>query len=283
MKRMTAIALALLTLLMGAAACAESTAAKLELEHIKLSALGGESEGVVKLYDMGLAVAVGNAGGAPTLQATLYYGDGQQLESAIQVVGSRLLLSLGGISGTYSVDLAAFMDDEAKSALTAGALGSALILFGANPQLAMDMTMPMDKKGVRRLVVMIPRETYVDVAEHAMGTLARFGFATEEDIASMRQTLDESTEPIRLSIRYNTGNTKLRIRLIRGGKGIQLNARMKVTSEPMELIDPSADPLKRDLLGMDADAQAELRDELDFLAMKYDFFAQHTRLIELIG
>ena len=282
MKRMTAIVLALVALLAGAMATAESGAARLELEHFKLTPLGGEDDSSVRLYDMGLTLAVGGVNGAPTLQATLDYGDGQQLESAIQLDGTRLLLSLGGISGTYSVDMAAFAEDEAQSALTAAALRSALMLFSANPELALDMLMPKNEKGVRYLSVKIPRKTYLAAAKRAMDALARAG-VTEEDLAPLRQWLDESKKAIKLTFKYDPQTTKLRIRFTRAGKGIQLKALMNVTSEPMDLIDPSADPVQRDLLGMSDEERTELRDELDFLAMKYDFFAEHTRLARLAG
>ena len=46
---------------------------------------------------------MGTAGGVPTLQGSFDNGKGQLLDLIFQVYGDRLLLSMGGISGTYYV------------------------------------------------------------------------------------------------------------------------------------------------------------------------------------
>ena len=90
MKRVTALALALVMLLAWTVACAESTGTQIRLKSWKVSYIQNEDE-YVRVHGVRLYVTAGSTEGIPTLQLSLEYGDDQELESVLQVVGSQLV------------------------------------------------------------------------------------------------------------------------------------------------------------------------------------------------
>lgn len=282
MKRMTALIVALIMLLAWTAACAETTGTRLDLESVKLSLVGSDNKNKVRLHDMTLSIAVGVVEGMPTLQAMLSYGDGQELDSVLQLAGNRLLVCMGGISGTYYIDLDA-LPGGAQGGLARAALEAAVGTFAANPNLVLDMTLPKNEKGVRTLSVKIPKASYKAFAERIAELLASFQGQEAEAANALLEAADASKRSLKIGVRYNTNNDKLRLRFTRGGEGLQINAKLTLITEPMEFINLSADPEILNLLELDDEARTNLRDELDFLSMKYDFFAKNIHLNRLTG
>ena len=105
MKRIMALALAIALLLASMAALADSSGSRMDMKKLKLKVVDSEGSNRVRLHGMELSVAIGSAEGIPTVQTSLFYGDSQQLDFVMQVVGSRLILCMGGVSGIYYVDL----------------------------------------------------------------------------------------------------------------------------------------------------------------------------------
>ena len=132
MRKMLAWILVLASLLTWSAACAESSGTQIRLKEMRVFYAGNKDD-YVRLNDMRLYLSAGSAEGIPTLQILLDYGDGQETESVLQVVGSKLVVCLGGINGTYYVDLNDVYEEPGKGLLMATAIGTAIQMFGADP------------------------------------------------------------------------------------------------------------------------------------------------------
>lgn len=266
-KRMTALALALLMLLGMAAACAESSGTRLELTKLRVSLRGSDNTNVVRLKDMTLSVTMGSAEGVPTLQATLDYGE--QVDFIAQIVDSRILLSMGGVAGTFYVDLGEALGDAAKGQLMAVGAGAALKLVGTNPDLVLSMWMPKNKNGVNSITLKLPRKLGLALAERLGGLLGDGEVA--EEMASSKAT-------IRLKILYRPEKNSITLRLLRGKKGIELKALAEQTTGPAEFINISADEVQYNLLALEDDVRAGLETDLEFMAMKADRFINSVHL-----
>lgn len=279
MKKMAALALAALLLLTALTACAESSGTRLDLTKMKITLRGSDNKDHVSLHGMTLSLAAGSAEGVPTLQATLDYDE--QVDSVFQVVDGRLLLSMGGITGTYYVDLGEAIGDAPKGRLMAAGVGAGLLMFGSNPDMAISLAMPLDKKGRHVANIEIPRALYLDLAERFLGMLEGSDFGV--DAEALRKDIYENEEKVRIKIIYNAEAGKIWIRFLRGKKGVQLYARTALTTGPMEFINISADEGQHDLLNLDEEVLMDLSTDLDFMSMKAERFFTGVHLDKLTG
>lgn len=281
-KRMTALLLAMLMLLTGLCACGESYGSRLELTKIRVSLLGSENKNVARLHGLSLIVTVGSAENVPTLQMSLHYGDNQQLDCIAQIVDNQLLVCLGGVNGTFYADLDALFG-EGQGKLVSKAIGSALLMFGSKPKMMLQMVLPISKTGSFKRTFEIPAEEYREFIEPLVIALENTETLREEDAQSLHEALPDSDEPVMLSIRYNPNSSTLRIKLSRDGKGIYLRGTMKLSAEPMEMINISTDEVKYNLLDLDEDVVEEMRGELDYMGFKLDSFVENSNMRKLVN
>ncbi len=282
MKRVTALLLALAMLLAGASALAQSYGSRLELTKIRISLLGSENTNVARLHGVGLTVTVGSAEGVPTLQASLTYGEGQQLDAIAQIVDNRLVACLGGVKGTFYADLDAVFG-EGQGTLVSNAIGVALLMGGSNPKMMLQMALPVNSKGVFSKHFKIPADQYRAFIEPIVQTLENTDTLREEDEKSLRDAIPEGDEEVELRVRYNPNSDTLRIRILQNGKGVYIRGTMMLTTEEMELINISTDEVQYDLLNLDEAVVEEMRDELDYMGFKLDSFVAHSNMRKLKG
>lgn len=282
MKRLTALFLTLAMLLGGALAAAESYGSRLELTKIRVSLLGSENKNVARLHGIGLTIIMGSAENVPTMQASLTYGDNQQLDAIAQIVDNQLVACLGGVNGTFYADLDALFG-EGKGKLVSGAIGSALLMFGSKPKMMLQMVLPVSEKGVFKKTFMIPADKYRAYVEPLVLALENTETLREEDEQSLRDVLPRGDEDVKLRVRYNPGSDTLRIRLTQNDKGIYLRGTMMLTSEPMELINISEDEVQYNLLDLDEAVVEEMRGELEYMGFKLDSFVENSNIRKLVG
>lgn len=280
-KRMTALLLAMIMLVNGASAFAESYGSRLELSSIRVSLLGSANKNVARLHGVSLSVTVGSAENVPTLEVSLHYGDNQQLDSVAQIVGNQLVMCLGGVNGTFYADLDEIFG-EGQGKTVSGAIGSALLMFGSNPRMMLQFVLPVSEKGVFRKTIMIPGDEYRKILEPVVEAIVSTEALREEDEQSLREVLPRSDEDVKLSIRYNPASDSLRIRLTQDGKGIYLRGTMKLTSEPMEMVNISTDEMKYNLLDLDDAVLEELQGELEYMGFKLDSFVANSNMRKLV-
>ncbi len=282
MKRFTALLLTLAMLLAGASAFAESYGSRLELTKIRVSLLGSENKNVARLHGIGLIVTVGSAENVPTLQVSMTYGDNQQLDCVAQIVDNQLVACLGGVNGTFYADLDALFG-EGQGKLVSNAIGSALLMFGSNPKMMLQMVMPVNKQGIFRRSLKIPADQYREYIEPLIKALENTDAMREEDEESLRDVLPKGDKRVKLTVRYNPNNDSLRIKITQDGKGLYIRGTMRLTSEPMEMINISTDEEKYDLLNLDEAVVEEMRGELEYMGFKLDSFVENSNIRKLVG
>ena len=282
MKRVTALLLALAMLLAGASALAQSYGSRMELTKIRISLLGSTNTNVARLHGVGLSVTVGSAEGVPTLQASLTYGDSQQLDAIAQIVDNRLVACLGGVNGTFYADLDAIFG-EGQGELVSNAIGVGLLMAGSKPKMMLQMVLPVNSEGVFRKHFKIPVDQYRAFIEPLVQTLVNTETLREEDEQSLRDAIPEGDGEVELSVRYNPNSDSLRIRIHQNGKGVYIRGTMKLTTEEMEMVNISTDEVQYDLLNLDEAVVEEMRDELDYMGFKLDSFVKNSNMRKLKG
>ena len=284
MKRMTALVLALMMLLTWTAACAESSGTRIRLKSPRVNLVQNE-DNKVHLHDMMIYATVGSAEGIPTLQIRLEYGEEeeQQLESAVQVVGSRLVMSLGGISGTYYIDLNDLYDEPDKGLEAATAFGDALLMLGSDPYTFIANAMPKDEDGIYTLGFPLSIEAARAFYARVMGGGENGeGMESAGILSALNSLLLDPDQPIEMMIKYKRKNWS-RFFFLLGDGGVQVYSRTKLTTGPMEFMNPSADEVQHDLLNLDQATKDELSSELEFLEIKIVSFFLHSSLRKLMG
>ena len=277
MKRMTALVLALVTLLMPLAARADSFGTRLDMNKLRVSLRGSKNKSVVKLHHMDLALALGSAEGVPTIQATLDYDE--QVDIVVQLVDTRLLFSMGGVNGTFYVDLATLLGDEEKAQLLSTGMGAGITMFGLNPELVMELSMPKNKKGNHVATFEVPRELWLALGDRVLDMLK--GSDSGVDVKAARKDLHRNKKKVRVKVIYNPEKHWIRLRFLRGKKGYQLYGKVNLTSEAMEFINISADEEQYDLMNLDEEMQESLRNDMDFLSLKAERFTSSVNLNKL--
>jgi len=282
MKRVTALLLALAMLLAGASALAQSYGSRLELTKIRISLLGSTNTNVARLHGVGLSVTVGSAEGVPTLQASLTYGEGQQLDAIAQIVDNRLVACLGGVNGTFYADLDAIFGED-QGALVSNAIGVGLLMGGSNPKMMLQMVLPVNSKGVFTKHFKIPADQYRGFIEPIIQALENTETLREADEQSLRDAIPQGDEEVELRVRYNPNSDTLRIRILQNGKGVYIRGTMHLTTEEMEMVNISTDEVQYNLLDLEPAVVEEMRDELDYMGFKLDSFVANSNMRKLSG
>jgi len=282
MKKVTALLLALAMLLAGASALAQSYGSRMELTKIRISLLGSTNTNVARLHGVGLSVTVGSAEGVPTLQASLTYGDGQQLDAIAQIVDNRLVACLGGVNGTFYADLDAIFG-EGQGTMVSNAIGVALLMGGSKPKMMLQMVLPVNSKGVFSKHFKIPVDQYRAFIEPLVATLENTDTLREEDVQSLHDAIPQGDEEVELRVRYNPNSDSLRIRILQNGKGVYIRGTMHLNTEEMEMINISADEVQYNLLDLDEAVVEEMRDERAYMGCKLDSFIANSNMRKLSG
>lgn len=282
MKRMTALALALALLLAGVSALAQSYGSRVELTKIRISLLGSENTNVARLHGVGLTVTVGSADSVPTMQASLTYGDNQQLDAIAQIVDNQLVACLGGVNGTFYADLDAIFG-EGQGRLVSKAIGVALLMAGSKPKMMLQMVLPVNRSGVFSKHFLIPAEKYRSFIEPLILALENTDTLREEDEQALREAIPQGDGDVELHVRYNPDHDSLRVKLMQDGKGVYVRGTMKLSSEAMEMVNISTDEVQYDLLNLDPAVVEEMRGELEYMGFKLDSFVENSNMRKLTG
>lgn len=280
MKKIVAVALAL-ALLASVAACAESAAGALSLSKLSISGVSNGRVRSVKLKNMSISMLLGSVEGIPTLEVNFDNGKGQQMDAIMQIVDTRLLVSVGGVSGTYYVDLTSVASDPAKGETVAKTVGSALALAGPHLDVLLYALTTEDADGVRTLEIPLPDDIYIAVADSVLSIVE--GMETAEEIAGgeLAHQAEELQGGAVLRLRYKPATGEIEIAAMQGGRGIQLSAQMEMSIEDAVFVNISEDEMQYDLMNIDDAQMAELRGELAIIALKFGKFALGLGLSKL--
>ena len=147
----------------------------------------------------------------------------------------------------------------------------------------LQMVLPISKKGVFRKTIMIPADKYRAYIEPLVLALENTETLRQEDEQALRDVLPKGDDAVKVSIRYNPNSDTLRIRLTQDGKGIYIRGTMKLTSEPMEMVNISEDEVQYDLLNLDEAVVEEMKGELEYMGFKLDSFVENSNMRKLVG
>lgn len=281
MKKLIALVVALVLLAATAVACAESTAGTMSLTNLAVSAVTGERGRAVKLRGMSLWMALGSAEGVPTLQVSFDNGKGQVVDGVLQIVDTRLLMSVGGVSGTYYIDLCELAGDESRGELIAKGIGSALQLAGPHLDVLLYALTTENAKGVRTLEIDLPGDMYAAVAENALSIVEGLESAEDAEVDELMKQVKNMEGGATLALRYRPDKGTVELAALQDGRGIQLSANMALSLEEAIFVNISADELQYDLMHIDEAQLNELRGELDIIAHKFGQFSLGTGLGKL--
>ena len=282
MKKFVALLLALAMLLGGASALAQSYGSRFDLSSIRISLLGSRNENVARLHGVTLTVVVGSTDGIPTMQLTLRYGDSQQTDAIAQIVDNQLVASVGGINGTFYADLDAIFGPGQGYLMTKG-LSLGLLMVGSKPRSMLQLVLPIDDEGVYKKHFAIPVDQYRGFIEPLIRTLENTDTLREEDEQTLREAIPQGSGDMDLSVRYNPNSDSLRIKITQDGKGVYLRGTLLMSTEPMDMDNISKDEVKYNLLDLDEDVAAEMRDELAYMGFKLDSFVKNSNMRKLKG
>lgn len=294
MKKIIALALALLWLLAAVAVCEEapeaeafddpgaSMASTLELTNMTISVIqNGRAKGV-RLKNMTLRLSIGSAEGVPTMQVNFDNGKGQQVDVVMQIVESRLLMSVGGIAGTYYVDLESIGGEEGVGAQVAMGYGKAMMLAGPHLDVLLMALPTTDASGMHTLEISMPNRIYTAVAEAMLAVAEGMDSTEETDVEGLRARVDSSNRDAVLSIRYRQSTGDFEIAAMQGKSGAQIAATMTMKVEPTVLVNISAMEDQYNLMDLDSDTLELMRSELEMIALKFGKFAGGTGLSRIL-
>ena len=281
MKRMLALVLALAALL-GVAAHAETKASIVRLSDLALSYVSGGSRRSVRFADATLTLAMGTSSGAPTVQANFDNGAGQVVDGVAQIAGREILLSMGGLTGTYAIDLQAFAGPEDSGEDIARGLSGALSLAGSHLDVVLYAITQEDADGMRSVEVPLPMPQLISAAEAMLSVTEGMEATQEMDLDGLYSRVENMGEQAVLSLRYSMESGAFELAAIQDGRGMRLTGTMDMAFEPMTFIDITDDEEKYDLLNLSPEALEQLRGELNMILIKFVNFAGGTGLDDII-
>ena len=280
MKKIVALALALLLLFAAAGVCeqADSMASTLELTNLTIATVQNGREKSVRLRDMTLTLILGSTEGVPTMQVNFDNGKGQQVDGVLQIVDSTLLMSVGGIAGAFSVDLESIGGEQGDGARLAMGYGKTLLLAGPYLNVMLLALPTVDSTGMHTLELSLPNAIYTRIAEAMLSVAEGIDSADEASVSNLIDKLDDSSKDAKLIIRYKQSNGYIEIAAMQGKSGAEITATMNLTIQPTPMVNISAIDDRYNLLDLDAETLEQLRGELEIIAVKFGLFAGGTGL-----
>lgn len=271
MKRAVALALVLMALL-GMAALAETDASVIRMSDLSLAYADGNGTRSARFDGAALTISLGEPNGMPTVQANFDNGNGQVVDAVLQLVDQQVLLSMGGISATYAVDLQAFAGEGNSAKDLANGLRHTLSLAGTHLDVVLYAITREGENGMRSVQAPLPMPQLISAAEALLAVRADAQDSQEADLNEVYQRVEAMGEEAMLGFRYNPATGAFDLAAVQDGRGMRLSGTLQMTSEPMNFIDISGDEERLDALNLTTEQMEDLRSELDMVLVKYADF-----------
>lgn len=269
MKKLVALLLALATLAASVFAMAEENASIVRVSDVSLSYVGQSGARSVRFEDASIVAALGFSEGAPTLQLMFDNGMGQAVDAVAQLADKDLLLSMGGISATYSVSMDHFATPGNSGEDIAKGLSQSLSLAISHLDVLLYAVTREGVDGMRSLTVPLPMPQLIAAADAMLEGAA----SDEEGQSAALNELMERVESLQgeaqLGFRYDPATGLFDLAAIQDGAGMRLSGTMTITFEPMTFIDITPEGVEVwDLLNLTEEQQEELQGEIRILFPK---------------
>ena len=281
MKRILTLALALLLLL--ASACAEEAmAGTLKLTGLSLTHVTEKGERKVKFDGITLSFAMGSDGGTPMLQATFDNGQGQVVDAVMQIEGSAMLLSMGGITGVYSLDLNRLTANEGDGTIVAQALGGALTLAGTHLEMLLNTLTHEAENGIRSMEIPFATRPLIDAAEGMLSFAEGMEAIEGLDLQALRSQLEAMGDEALLRLGWRKSDGAFAIEASQGSEAMRLSGTLELGQESVYFIVIGPEEERYDIMDLDASTLEQLRGELNLIGIKFMHFADGSGLENII-
>ena len=273
MKRVVALALVLAALL-GMAALAETDASVIRMSDLSLAYADGNGSRGARFDDAVLTVALGEPDGIPTVQANFDNGNGQVVDAVLQLVDQQILLSMGGISSTYAVDLQAFAGEGNSAQDLANGLRHTLSLAGAHLDVVLYAITREGADGMRSVQASLPMPQLIGMAEALLAVRTGAQDSQAAEMNDVYASVEAMGEEAMLGFRYNPATGAFDLAAVQDGRGMCLSGTLQLSTEPVAFVNISGDEDWLDALNLTPEQMQELRGELDMVLVKYtDYLA----------
>ena len=278
MKKLVAVAMALLLGLFAQTALAEaeepfqSQASIVRLSDLALAFVDETGSRSVRFDGSSLTAAIGNPGGAPTLQLNFDNGNGQMVDGVVQLADQQVLLSMGGISGTYAVDLQALAGEENNADDAVRSLTKVLSLAGSHLDVVLYAVTLPEEDGMRAVEVPLPMPTLITTAESLLSVTQGLEATQDVDMDGLHDQMEAMNDEAVMKFRYSPETGAFELSAVQSGKAMCLSGTMELTSETMTFINIIDDEQRLDALHLTPLQLEELRGELDMVLVKYANF-----------
>ncbi len=281
MKKLIALALVLAALL-GLAARAESKASIVHMSDLALSYVGSNGTRSVRFDGARLTLAMGDSQGAPTVQLSFENDFGQAVDAVAQIAGHSILLSVGGISGVYVVDLGRFVAEGSTVDELAGGLSKALSLAGAHLDVVLYAITSPEADGSRSVQVPLPMPQLIGAAEAVLDSAGNVQGAEDMNLEALSQRMETMNGEAVLEFSYNQDTGAFELEAIQEGRGMRLSGTMEMSFEPMTFIDINAEEERIDVMNITPEQLDQFKGELGMVMAKFSDFAEGTGLDGII-
>ncbi len=287
MNKLAALVLAL-ALLLGVAALAEpvpvaeTEASILRLTELTMAYVDENGMRSVRFEGSSLTAAIGVSEGAPTLQVNFANDNGQMVDGVVQLAGREVLLSMGGISGTYAIDLQAFTSEEGSADDTVRSLTQVLQLAGSHLDVVLYAMTRDDGNGMRSVEVPLPMPQLISSAESLLSVTEGMEATQDVDLDELYQQVEALNDEAVLRFNYSPETGAFELSAIQNGRGMRLSGTMQLTNEMMTFINITDDEEKLDALNLTPMQLEDLRSELDMVLVKYGDFVTAVGLDNLM-
>ena len=279
MKRIIALVLVLTTLL-AAAACAESSV--FTLDEMKLSVVERGKSRNIRFNGMQINMAVGSSSGRPSLQLDLSNDEGSQLGVVVQLVDNDVLISVGSITGVFYYDMTRMPSGEKVAGLLSMALGSTFSLGTLSLAGLMSMITEEGKNGTRVAEINVKTESFVAAMDNALTKAQGLDAAAEIDFEEMRQSLHDLDETVTLSFAFRPDNGEFSLGMEQEKFGMELSGVAKLENVDFAFADIDLDAPRIDVTSLTNEDIQVLNDEFTLMAARLINYADAAGLSQYL-
>ena len=279
MKRIIALVLVLTTLL-AAAACAESSV--FTLDEMKLSVVERGKSRNIRFNGMQINMAVGSSSGRPSLQLDLSNDEGSQLGVVVQLVDNDVLISVGSITGVFYYDMTRMPSGEKVAGLLSMALGSTFSLGTLSLAGLMSMITEEGKNGTRVAEINVKTESFVAAMDDALTKAQGLDAAAEIDFEEMRQSLHDLEDTVTLSFAFRPDNGEFSLGMEQEKLGMELSGVAKLENVDFAFADIDLDAPRIDVTSLTNEDIQVLNDEFTLMAARLINYADAAGLSQYL-
>ncbi len=264
MKRLLALAMAL-ALLLTAAACAESSSSIIVMDNLELDYFDGANTRTIRVPDLQVVAAVGMSGMTPSVQLSFSNGIGQEIDAVLQLVGTELMASAGGISSVFSYDLGRTPAGEKAVSLITLAISSSASLGGISLVGLLSTFTEEAEGGARVIRTTASIGGLVAALDNALQKAEGLDAAQSMDFGAIREKLHGLGDAVEFEFSFNPKSGKLSLTFAQEGRRLSLSVDTSISVEPFTYADIDLTADRVDVLSLSEDDIRGLNDELSML------------------